>query len=111
MAPRKGALVPGADADIAIWNADRETTITASKLHDNAGHTPYEGRTIRGWPEVVVSRGRVVIENDLLQVERGSGQFLRRGAPALQGHLPQRAAERPQGRVLKALIGLEKEGS
>lgn len=109
MSPRKGALVPGADADIAIWNAERETTITAAMLHDNTGYTPYEGRTIRGWPEVVISRGRVVVENDQLQVERGSGQFLRRGAPALQGHLPQRAVERPQGRVLKALIGLDKE--
>lgn len=109
MAPRKGAIALGADADIAIWNPERETTITAAMLHDNVGYTPYEGRTIKGWPEVVVSRGRVVVEDNTLQVERGSGQYLRRGAPDLAGHVPAKAVERPQGRVLKALIGLDKE--
>jgi dihydropyrimidinase len=45
-------------------------------LHDNVGYSPYEGREIHGWPVVVVSRGRVVVENGKLDAERGSGQFL-----------------------------------
>jgi dihydropyrimidinase len=78
-------------------------------LHDNAGYTPYEGRTIQGWPEVVVSRGRVVVEDNTLHAERGSGAYLRRGAPDLPRRAPAPGAERPNrshGRVLKALIGL-----
>ena len=41
--PRKGTIAVGSDADIAIWDADREVTVTAGLLHDNVGYTPYEG--------------------------------------------------------------------
>lgn len=37
---RKGTIAVGADADLGIWNAEREVTITASMLHDNVGYTP-----------------------------------------------------------------------
>lgn len=107
LAPHKGTITIGADADIAIWNPDRETIITASMLHDNAGYTPYEGKTIRGWPEVVISRGRVVVRDGQLLVVRGSGQYLRRGAPDLVPHLPPETPKRPQGLILSALIGLD----
>jgi dihydropyrimidinase len=50
-------------------------------MHDQVGYTPYEGHTYKGWPEVVLSRGRVVVEKDQLKVERGSGQYLARGKP------------------------------
>ncbi|MCY1561418.1 dihydropyrimidinase [compost metagenome] len=76
-------------------------------LHDNAGYTPYEGRTIQGWPEVVVSRGRIVIDQGSLLVERGTGVYLRRGAPDLMRQVPAPDAKRHRGRVLKALLGLE----
>lgn len=107
LAPRKGAIAIGADADIAVWNPAREVTVTAAMLHDSAGYTPYEGRTLQGWPDVVLSRGRVVVDHGVLQAERGSGQYLRRGAP----DLPRREAKadspsRAHGHVLKALVGL-----
>ncbi|MFZ3116892.1 MAG: dihydropyrimidinase, partial [Variovorax sp.] len=66
LAPQKGSIAVGADADIAIWNPERETRITASALHDNVGYTPYEGKVIQGWPEIVVSRGRVIVEDGKL---------------------------------------------
>jgi dihydropyrimidinase len=74
--PRKGSISVGADADIAIWDADREVTIDYAMLHDNVGYTPYEGRRITGWPVTVINRGRVVVHDGELQVERGSGEFL-----------------------------------
>jgi len=40
--PRKGTIAVGSDADIAIWDPDRVTTVTAPMLHDNVGYTPYE---------------------------------------------------------------------
>ena len=76
--PRKGTIAIGADANIAIWDPHWERTITRSMLHDNMDYTPYEGRTVTGWPRVVINRGRVVVEDESLQVERGSGTFLER---------------------------------
>ena len=91
MFPQKGSISIGADADLVIWDADREVRIEAAKLHDNVGYTPYEGRTLRGWPVTVLSRGRVVVEGDELKVERGSGEFVAREKPL--------AAEPSGGRV------------
>lgn len=81
LAPKKGSIAIGADADLALWNPARETTVTWSMLHDNVGYTPYEGRTLRGWPEVVLSRGRVVVKDNTLNAERGSGRYVPRGKP------------------------------
>src|SRR5437660_1106829 len=74
--PKKGTIAVGSDADIAIWDPERETTITAGMLHDNVGYTPYEGRRLRGWPVTVLSHGRLVVEHGTLMAHRGSGAFL-----------------------------------
>jgi dihydropyrimidinase len=79
--PRKGTIAVGSDADIAIWNPEIEKRIDYSMMHDAVGYTPYEGHVYRGWPQLVLSRGRVVIENNQLKVARGSGQYLARGVP------------------------------
>ena len=110
LAPQKGSIAVGADADIAIWNPERETRITASALHDNVGYTPYEGKVIKGRPEIVVSRGRVIVEDGKLDAERGSGRYLRRASPEVMRAAPTDKPTRPNGRVLKALIGLGVQG-
>ena len=46
--PRKGTIAVGSDADIAIWEPEREVTLTASMMHDNVGYTPYEGMRVQG---------------------------------------------------------------
>src|SRR5437763_2563479 len=74
--PKKGTIAVGSDADIAVWDAEREVTISYGMLHDNVGYTPYEGRHIHGWPVTVLSRGRVVVDDGKLAAERGSGRFL-----------------------------------
>ena len=48
--PRKGTIAVGSDADLAIWNPHKEVTIKQSMIHDAMDYTPYEGRTITGWP-------------------------------------------------------------
>src|SRR5271167_1234210 len=76
--PRKGDIVIGADADIAIWDPKRKVTLGAALMHDRAGYTPYEGRTLRGWPVTVLSRGRVVVADGKRMANPGSGRFLAR---------------------------------
>jgi dihydropyrimidinase len=82
--PRKGAITVGADADLAIWDPERETTLT-DDLHDNTGYNPYRGRQIKGWPETVIQRGSVIVEHGVLHGRPGQGQLmLRQAGPATQ---------------------------
>ena len=89
--PRKGTIAVGADADIAIWDPDKEVKVTYDLLHDNVGYTPYEGVSLKGWPVTVINRGRLVVDKGELLVERGSGEFLRCEPPA---------TARPPGRLV-----------
>jgi dihydropyrimidinase len=81
--PRKGSLAIGADADIVIYDAGRAVTIRNEMLHHNVDYTPYEGLDITGWPELVLSRGEIVVENGDCTGKPGRGLFLRRAAPEL----------------------------
>jgi dihydropyrimidinase len=47
-------------------------------MHDLTGYTPYAGRTLRGWPVTVLSRGRVVVDDGKRMAAPGSGRFLAR---------------------------------
>jgi dihydropyrimidinase len=78
--PRKGTIAVGSDADLAIWDAELKTTIRADQLHDNAGYSPYEARLLTGWPVTVINRGRVVVHENKLHAERGSGKFISRSS-------------------------------
>lgn len=86
--PRKGTIAVGSDADIAIWDPNWKRTISETMLHDNMDYTPYEGREVSGWPRTVINQGRVVVEDETLQVERGSGEFLERETPDADTHPP-----------------------
>jgi dihydropyrimidinase len=98
---RKGSIAVGQDADLAIWDAEKKTTISAANIHDNVGYTPYEGREITGWPVTVISRGRVVIDQGQLRAERGSGLFLARKTP---GPLVAEHKSSASMRLFKSLI-------
>jgi dihydropyrimidinase len=78
--PKKGALAVGADADVVVWDPGKTVRLGSAMLHDNTGYTPYEGRAITGWPETVLSRGRVAVRDGQLHVAPGSGRFLPRAA-------------------------------
>ena len=76
--PRKGSLAIGGDADIALWDPNKEVTVTHSMLHDACGYTPYEGMRVKGWPVTVLSRGRIAVQDGQLKIAKGSGRFLKR---------------------------------
>jgi dihydropyrimidinase len=79
--PKKGTIAIGADADLAIWDRDREVTVTWKMLNDNVGYTPYEGRRLKGWPVEVFSRGERVMREGEVMAKAGRGQFMRCGRP------------------------------
>ncbi len=75
--PRKGRIAVGADADLVIWNTDREVTISQSLLHHDCDYTPYEGMNVSAWPDTVLSRGEIVVEGmkPAPAMQKGRGQF------------------------------------
>jgi dihydropyrimidinase len=73
---RKGRIAVGADADLAIWDPEKRVTITNDLLHHEVDYTPYEGRIVTGWPELVMSRGEVVVRDGALLAAPGRGRFL-----------------------------------
>ncbi|MES3000674.1 MAG: dihydropyrimidinase [Pseudomonadota bacterium] len=81
--PRKGTIAVGADADLVIWE-EGERTIRNADLHHAVDYTPYEGRTLRAWPALTLSRGEVVWDGREFTGRAGHGRFLRCGAPTLQ---------------------------
>jgi dihydropyrimidinase len=79
--PRKGTIAVGADADLALWDPGREVTIRNDRLHHNVDYTPFEGRTVKGWPIQVLSRGEVVVRDGEPVARPGRGAFLRCDRP------------------------------
>ena len=74
--PRKGSITVGADADLVVFDPNREFTIRADNQHSNVGYTLYEGRSVLGWPEMSFQRGKRVLWNGEIVAEPGQGQFL-----------------------------------
>lgn len=74
--PRKGALQPGSDADLVVFNPKPEGTIKATNLHNIAGYTPYENRAVRGRIRMTMSRGQIVYKGGEFLGQRGAGRFV-----------------------------------
>jgi dihydropyrimidinase len=89
--PRKGSIAVGADADLVLWDANRQVTLTNALMQQAIDYTPYEGMHVTGWPVATVLRGRVVMRDGVVQAEPGSGRYLTRGTNPLtapRGVLP-----------------------
>ena len=76
--PRKGTIAVGSDADIVIYDPDRERTISAKTHHMDVDYSCYEGRVVKGASDVVISRGTVVVQDGAFVGPRGYGRFLKR---------------------------------
>ncbi len=76
--PRKGALAPGSDADIVLYDPAATHTISAATHHMSVDYSAYEGKAIKGGVDTVLSRGRVIIDRGQYVGEKGHGTFLPR---------------------------------
>ncbi len=82
--PRKGALAPGSDADVALIDPTIAKRLSNDDLHET-DYSPWEGWEIAGWPVVTILRGKVVVEYGQLHAEPGYGQRIpRRVADAVR---------------------------
>ena len=77
--PKKGTIAVGSDADIVIFDPEKEHTFGVENEHMNVDYSSYEGWKVKGKVETVLSRGRVIIENGEHTGKQGDGQFLKRG--------------------------------
>ncbi|MCP9494842.1 MAG: dihydropyrimidinase [Pyrinomonadaceae bacterium MAG19_C2-C3] len=77
--PKKGTIAVNSDADIVIFDAEKEHTFGVANEHMNVDYSSYEGKTVKGKVETVLSRGRVRVENGEYKGKAGDGQFLKRG--------------------------------
>jgi dihydropyrimidinase len=79
MYPRKGAIAPGSDADVVIYDPAATDTISATTHHMNVDYSAFEGMSVTGRVDTVLSRGQAVIDGGAFVGRTGHGQFVRRG--------------------------------
>ena len=75
--PRKGTLLPGADADFVLVDTEGEREVHAADLASSSDFSVYEGMALRGWPALTCSRGTVIFEGGRFGPP-GHGRFLDR---------------------------------
>jgi dihydropyrimidinase len=81
--PRKGTIAVGSDADLVVFDPDKKVTISAAGHHSRCDYNLYEGREVTGSPEIVLLRGKVIVDAD---------EFLGRGRGAVRRVRPFRRA-------------------
>jgi dihydropyrimidinase len=77
--PRKGAIAPGSDADIVIYDPAAQHTLSVATHHMNIDYSAWEGMTVTGKSSTVISRGQVIIDGDKYTGRKGHGKFQKRG--------------------------------
>ena len=81
MFPRKGTIAVGSDADIVVYDPAATRTISAKTHHMDVDYSCYEGRSVQGRSDIVLSRGSVIVRDGAFTGRKGHGRFVKR-APA-----------------------------
>ena len=76
--PRKGTLLPGADADLVIWNPEKRLVYGVRRAHHRTDYNLYENWELVGFPEKVFLRGRLIVDGEEWLGKAGTGRFLYR---------------------------------
>jgi dihydropyrimidinase len=82
--PKKGTIAPGSDADLVVFDPQGELHLSHRTLHMRVDYSPYEGRQLTGATRTVLSRGKVVVNEQKFVGRPGSGRYLRRAARSQQ---------------------------
>ncbi len=90
LAPEKGGLIPGADADIVILDPNGVTSLDADDLASDVDYSPYEGMRVEGVIDTVMSRGECIVIEERFVGEKGRGEFIPRRPFSQDSHNPSR---------------------
>lgn len=82
---QKGAVRAGLDADLVIYDPEKEFTITNDAMHGDTDHTIWEGVKLKGYPEATYSRGKLVFKDGTFLGKRGDGRRLKCEALSFTG--------------------------
>ena len=74
----KGVIAIGYDADLVVFDPNKQVTLGTDVLHENVDWTPYTGFEVTGWPAVTISRGEVIVEDGTFYGTAGRGKFVER---------------------------------
>lgn len=78
MYPQKGTILPGSDADLVIWDPDKDVQYGKNQAQHRTDYNLYEGWRLKGFPEKVFLRGQVVVDGNSWYGKKGQGKFIRR---------------------------------
>jgi dihydropyrimidinase len=76
--PRKGAIQPGSDADLVVYDPNYRGILSARTHSMNVDYSPFEGMAIEGRPHVVTVRGQIAVRDGKFVGQAGRGRFLQR---------------------------------
>ena len=76
--PKKGAIRPGSDADIVVFDDEKTVTVRLQDMHSKQDFEIYEGEKFNGWPVLTVSRGEIIAEDGMILAAPGRGQLVKR---------------------------------
>ena len=76
--PQKGAILPGSDADLVIWDPEREVVYGVEYAKHRTDYNLYEGWKLKGYPEMVLLRGNIIVDHDKWLGKPGMGKYLYR---------------------------------
>jgi dihydropyrimidinase len=83
LAPRKGAIAVGGDADLAIIHPTRTMTVRPGEMETNADWSPFEGWELAGFARTTLSRGEVIVDDYKVVGVEGRGRWLPRTSAGL----------------------------
>ncbi len=78
MYPKKGCIAIGSDADLVIFDPNKEHTLSVETHHMNVDYSAYEGWEVKGKCETVLLRGKIAVDKGETMIDKGYGQFIKR---------------------------------
>ena len=76
--PKKGTISKGSDADLVIFDPKKKRRVDYRELATNCDWSPYQGMELAGFPDITISRGKIIVRNGKFIGEAGWGKFLKR---------------------------------
>jgi len=80
--PKKGAVLVGADADLVVWDPEKEKTISAGSQQSAIDYNVFEGHKVKGLPRFTLTRGQVAAHDGEIRTQEGHGKFVERAPNA-----------------------------